>query len=75
MPPHIGFKSAVSAHCFTLTGSLLAENAPYYEIAVKVSSTSRNKKFNISASYLNGWQKITKPDYIQKPSFGTQITY
>jgi len=75
MSSHIGFESAISADCWTLTRSLLAENSPYYETGIKLSYTSKNEKLNISAMYLNGWQKISKPDYIQKPSFGTQITY
>jgi hypothetical protein len=29
----------------------------------------------MSLLYLNGWQKISKPDYIQKPSFGTQVSF
>ncbi len=75
MPSHIGFESAVSADCWTLTRSLLAENSPYYETGVKISYTSKNEKINISALYLNGWQKISKPNFIQKSSFGTQINY
>lgn len=75
MPSHIGFESAVSADCWTLTRSLLAENSPYYETGIKLSYTSKNEKLNLSALYLNGWQKISKPNYIQKPSFGTQINY
>ncbi len=75
MPSHIGFESAVSADCWTLTRSLLAENSPYYETGIKLSYTSKNEKLNLSVLYLNGWQKISKPNYIQKPSFGTQINY
>lgn len=75
IPSHIGFESAISADCWTLTRSLLAENSPYYETGVKLGYTSKNEKLNISVLYLNGWQKISKPDYIQKPSFGTQINY
>ena len=75
MPSHIGFESAISADCWTLTRSLLAENSPYYETGIKLGYTSKNEKLNISALYLNGWQKISKPNNIQKPSFGTQINY
>ena len=75
LPSHIGFESAISADCWTLTRSLLAENSPYYETGIKFSYTSKDEKLNIAAFYLNGWQKIRKPDYFQKPSFGTQITY
>lgn len=75
MPSHIGFESAISADCWTLTRSLLAENSPYYEAGVKLGYTSKNEKLNISALYLNGWQKISKPNDIQNPSFGTQLNY
>jgi hypothetical protein len=75
LPSHIGFESAISADCWTLTRSLLAENSPYYEAGIKLGYTSKDEKLNISALYLNGWQKISKPDYIQRPSFGTQINY
>jgi hypothetical protein len=74
-PSHIGFESAISADCWTLTRSLLAENSPYYEAAVKVSHTSKNNKLFLSAMYLNGWQRIQRPSSIQRPSFGTQLTY
>ena len=40
MPSHIGFESAVSADCWTLTRSILAENSPYYETGLKISYTS-----------------------------------
>jgi hypothetical protein len=75
MPSHIGFESAISADCWTLTRSLLAENSPYYEAGVKVGYTSKNEKLSAAAFYLNGWQRIRKPDGIQRPSFGTQVTY
>jgi hypothetical protein len=75
MPSHIGFESVISADCWTLTRSLLAENSPYYEAGIKLSYTSKNEKLYLSALYLNGWQKIRKPNDSQKPSFGTQINY
>jgi hypothetical protein len=75
MPSHIGFEGAISADCWTLTRSLLAENSPYYETGIKLGYTSKNEKLNISALYINGWQKISNPNYTQRPSFGTQINY
>ncbi len=74
-PSHIGFESAISANCWTLTRSILAENSPYYETGLKLSYTSKNETFFLSALYLNGWQKIRKPGFIQRPSFGAQVTY
>lgn len=75
MPSHIGFESALGADCWTLTRSLLAENSPYYETGFKLSSASKNEKWNASILALNGWQKIKRPDGIRKPSFGAQINY
>jgi hypothetical protein len=75
MPSHIGFESAISADCWTLTRSLLAENSPYYEAGVKLSYATKKEDWNFSLFYLNGWQRIQKPDFIQKPSFGAQVTY
>ncbi|POS01857.1 porin [Flavobacterium croceum] len=75
MPSHIGFESAISADCWTLTRSILAENSPYYETGIKISYTNQSEKLNASFLVLNGWQKIKKPDYIQNPSFGVQLNY
>ena len=73
MPSHIGFESAISADCWTLTRSLLAENSPYYETGVKLSYTNKKEDLNIALLALNGWQKIQRPDGIQRPSFGVQV--
>lgn len=75
MPSHIGFESAISADCWTLTRSMQAENSPYYETGVKLTYTSKNEKLQVATLYLNGWQKIQKPNNIQNPSFGTQINF
>lgn len=75
LPSHIGFESAISADCWTLTRSLLAENSPYYETGLKFSYTSKTQKVYISALLLNGWQRIRKPHFSQQPSFGAQVTY
>ncbi len=75
MPSHIGFESAVSADCWTLTRSILAENSPYYETGLKLGYTNKKENLNLAFLVLNGWQKIQKPNYIQQPSFGLQINY
>ncbi len=74
-PSHIGFESAISADCWTLTRSILAENSPYYESGIKMSYTSDSEKLNLAFLILNGWQKIRRPDLIQNPSFGLQLNY
>jgi Putative beta-barrel porin-2, OmpL-like. bbp2 len=75
LPSHIGFESAMSADCWTLTRSILAENSPYYETGLKMSFTNKRENLNLAFLVLNGWQRIKKPDHIQKPSFGMQINY
>lgn len=72
---HIGFESAISKDCWTLTRSILAENSPYYETGVKLSYLSKNNKWFLSGLYLNGWQCIQRPDDNNTPAFGTQVTY
>lgn len=72
---HIGFESAIGKDCWTLTRSILADNSPYYESGVKIGYTSDNKKWFLSLLYLNGWQRIQKPDQFNTPAFGHQLTF
>ncbi len=74
-PAHIGFESAIGKDCHTLTRSMLADNSPYYESGAKISYTSDNGKWFLSALMLNGWQRIKTVDGNSLPSFGTQITF
>lgn len=74
-PSHIGFESAVGAICWNLTRSLMAENSPYYESGAKISYTSENEKWFLSAMFLNGWQRIQRLDGNNTPAFGHQLTY
>ncbi|MBZ5858611.1 porin [Flavihumibacter profundi] len=75
MPSHIGFESAVSKDCYTLTRSLLAENSPYYEAGAKITYTSDNNKWLLSGLALNGWQRIIRVSGNSLMSFGTQLQY
>lgn len=75
LPSHIGFESAISKDCFTLTRSMLAENSPYYESGVKVSYTTDNGKCLVSGLILNGWQRIQRVDGNSTIAFGHQLTY
>lgn len=75
MPSHIGFESAIRKDCWTLTRSLLADNSPYYETGAKISYTSGNSKWFISALVLNGWQRIQRVAGNSTPAFGHQLTY
>ncbi|WP_300487691.1 porin [Flavobacterium sp.] len=72
---HIGFESAVSKDCWTLTRSILADNSPYYESGAKISYTSPSQKWFISGLVLNGWQRIQRVDGNKSLAFGHQITY
>ena len=58
MPSHIGFESAVSKDCWTITRSILAENSPYFEAGAKISYTTDDGKWLLSGMALNGWQRI-----------------
>ncbi len=75
MPSHIGFESAVSKDCWTLTRSLMAENSPYYESGAKISYTSDSGKWFISGLVLNGWQRIQRVSGNSTLAFGHQLTY
>jgi hypothetical protein len=72
---HIGFESAVSKDCWTLTRSIPADNSPYYESGAKLSYTTDNSKWLISALVLNGWQRIKRVDGNSLMSFGTQVQF
>lgn len=75
MPSHIGFESAVSKDCPTLTRSMAADNSPYYEAGAKLSYTSDNTKWLVSVLALNGWQRITRVSGNSLLSWGTQLQY
>ena len=72
---HIGFESAVSKDCWTLTRSMLADNSPYYESGAKLTYIPDNGKWVLSGLLLNGWQHIQRPDGNQTLGLGTQIMY
>lgn len=75
LPSHIGFESAHSPSCWTLTRSMVADNSPYFEAGVRLGYESRNQKLYIAALALNGWQRITRIDGNSKMSWGTQLTW
>lgn len=72
---HIGFESAVSANCWNMTRSILAENSPYFESGVKLSYTTNDGKWFLSGLILNGWQRIQRVDGNNTPALGHQITW
>lgn len=74
-PSHIGFESATGKDNWVLTRSMGADNTPYYETGAKISYTSEQGTWLVSALVLNGWQHIRHADENSSPSFGTQVTY
>lgn len=72
---HIGFESAISKDCWTVTRSILADNSPYYEAGAKLTYTTNNGKWLMSALALNGWQRIKRVDDNSMMSWGTQLQY
>ncbi|THU40274.1 porin [Niastella caeni] len=75
MPSHIGFESAISKDCRTVTRSLVAENSPYYESGAKINYTTKNGKWLLSAMALNGWQRIQRVAGNSLMSWGTQVQF
>lgn len=75
LPSHIGFESAISKDCWTLTRSILAENSPYFEAGAKITYTTDNGKWIVSGLALNGWQRITRVSGNSKMSWGTQLQF
>ncbi len=74
-PSHIGFESAISKDCWTLTRSIMAENSPYYESGAKLTYTTNDDKWTFSLLALNGWQRIRRMDGNTKLNGGSQITF
>ena len=74
-PSHIGFETPISNDCWTASRCIVSENSPYYETGIRLSGNSLNNKSSLAIYYLNGWQKIIKPDGISQPSFGLQYTF
>lgn len=74
-PSHIGFESAVSKDCWTLTRSILADNSPYYEAGAKLTYNSPNKQWTLAALALNGWQRIQRVNGNSLMSAGTQVQF
>lgn len=72
---HIGFESAISKDCSTLTRSLMADNSPYYESGVKITYSSADNKWLVSGLLLNGWQRIQRLEGNNTPAFGHQLTF
>lgn len=75
LPSHIGFESAIGKDCAALSRSIIAENTPYYESGIRLSYSTDDGKWYLTALVMNGWQRIARPDGNNTPALGTQITY
>ena len=71
---HIGFESSISKENLTLSRSLIAENSPYFETGFKLGWQA-DEKWYLAFLYLNGWQRIQPIEGVNKPSFGTQVSF
>lgn len=74
LPSHIGFESAISKDCWSLTRSILADNSPYYESGVRVTYTP-SSQWTLVGLALNGWQRIRRVNGNSTPALGTQVTF
>jgi len=75
MQSHLGFETAKSSDCWTLSRSMAAENSPYFETGAKLGYTTINEKWNFSVLALNGWQNITRKDNFSLINWGVQLQY
>jgi hypothetical protein len=75
LPSHIGFESAHSPDCWILTRSIIADNSPYFESGAKITYTTDNSTWLISALALNGWQRIQRVPGNSLMSWGTQLQF
>ena len=72
---HIGFESAISKDCWTLTRSMLAENSPYYLSGAKLTYNTSNGRLTLLGMLTNGWQRVAKLPGYSGPSVSTQVQY
>jgi hypothetical protein len=72
---HIGFETAISKDCWTMTRSMMADNSPYYEAGARLTYTTNNGRLLISLLALNGWQRIKRLNGNSLISWGSQFQY
>jgi hypothetical protein len=72
---HIGFESAISKDCWTLTRNIVSDNTPYYESGAKLSYTTTDGKLTLVGLYLNGWQRINRQANNSQPAGGVQVVW
>lgn len=75
LPSHIGFESAISKDCRTVTRSIPAESTPYYESGARLTYNTDNGKWIFSVLAMNGWQRIQRVAGNSLMSWGTQVQF
>ncbi|WP_017259916.1 porin [Pedobacter arcticus] len=74
-PSHIGFESAISKDCWSLTRNISSENTPFQSTGVKITYGTPDNKLTATLIYLNGWARIIRQDGNTKPAGGLQLTW
>jgi hypothetical protein len=69
---HLGFESAISKDNWTLTRSIMAENAPYFQSGARFT-VETSPKLTLTALVLNGWQNIRENN--RGKAVGTQVQW
>jgi hypothetical protein len=69
LPSHIGYESTFSLNNEIYTRALMAENSPYYEAGVQLT-TSLSDKLITKFLVLNGWQNIHETNHAKSLGFG-----
>lgn len=72
---YLGFEGPLGVNNATLTRSMFAENSPYYLSGVRLHYTSRDSRIMLSAYYLNGWQRMVRPNGMSGTAWGTHIMF
>lgn len=72
LPSFLGYESAISAENVVYSRSFIAEITPYYEAGVRLSYKP-SERWQLIASFLNGWQRIV--DNNEAKAFSAQVQF
>jgi len=72
---YLGFESPLGVNNATLTRSMFAENSPYYLSGVRLQFTSRDSRILFSGYYLNGWQRMVRPNGMRGTAWGMHFVF
>lgn len=74
LPSHIGVETVIGKDNYTATRSIVADNTPYYETGVRLSSKPNNSWY-LAMLALTGWQTISVPANQLGTHWGIQVTH